>query len=108
MKILEQKDKEEYENLMDEVSVVLFKHSLKSISDLSDVNIEPSMDNIHEIEMAVGQPCLDKVIELTEKMDRDKILRFLTEILTAHSTSVMVAHPDYQKKIMMKLILLGK
>lgn len=98
MTILEKGEETEYANFMDAIATAVFVESVHNVMELNKTN-QDACDNIEEISMAMGQVVLDKVIDLTKDMSREKMLRIFTEMAIGYSVNVMQKHPEYKMRI---------
>ena len=96
MKVINKEDIPDYGRLMESVAIVTFTESVKG---LRDQNFADPKGYHEELGMAVGQVALDKVIELTKDMDRDKLLRILAELAISNSVSMMSDDETYNRRI---------
>jgi len=98
MKILDPEEEEEYALFMDKIATAIYLESYKHIKELHERHVDPLI-NTEEIGMATGQVVLDKVIEMTKDMPKEKLLRIFTEVAISHSVNTMQRHPEYKMRI---------
>ena len=98
MKVLNSEEEDEYALLMDKIATVVFVESVKHVQELNESKVDP-LKSVEEISMAVGQVVLDKIIDVTKDMSREKILRIFSEVAITYSINVMQKHPEYKMRI---------
>jgi hypothetical protein len=100
MHVIDKEEERDYALLMDKVAYCGYLESGKAVKNM---NLEVAPTDLRELSeaigMAVGQIVLDKVIELTKNMDRDKLVRYFAQTAFSHTIEVMNGCPEYRKKI---------
>lgn len=105
MKVLDKEEETEYSTFMENVCTTVLKESFLSIKEMHEHNVDARL-NSEEIGMAMGQICLDQIIDMTKEMDRDRLVRYLAEIAIASAVNTMQSHPVYKMKLIQQLGLL--
>ena len=77
----------------------MMREGIKNVSALGEDQLEKLKNTYKEIGMASGQVLLDKVIEMTKDMDRDQILRFMSEMAASIAIKRMNTDPEFRMRI---------
>lgn len=99
MHVLNADEEGRYGLFMDKISYCSYTESMKAVESLNVTEFDTIKPHSQAIGMAVGQVVLDKVLELTKDMEREQLIRYLTEVTFSHVVGVMNDCPEYRKKI---------
>jgi hypothetical protein len=100
MHVIRKEEEKDYSLFVDKLAYCTYLHSGKAVKDVAmDVKPEELKGIAEAVGMAVGQVVLDKTIELTNKMDKDTIIRYLAQLAFSHTIEVMNQCPEYRMKI---------
>lgn len=105
MKVLSEGEAKIYSETMDLIACSVFLESMKKVAELNDNNQNP-LEFQKEIGIAMGQVVLDQVIDITEDMPKEALVRWFTEVAIAHLVGSMERHPSYKEHIMKKIGLI--
>lgn len=101
-KILSGEEDAIYRKTMDVIACDVFYESLKAVSELHEAHLNP-LESHKEIGMAMGQKVLDDIINVTEDMPKEALVRWFAEVAINHVVMGMDHHPAYKEYIIKQL-----
>jgi hypothetical protein len=96
---IRQNEQSEYNSLMTIVACTIHKEAEKNLKQMNNPTDEMVAEMQKEIGIAVGQVILDKVIDMTNDMDRDKLIRFLAEATSSVAIRTMNEQSSFIDRI---------
>jgi len=96
--IFEKEEMADYENIMTKIACLLYLESKKALMELNKRDI--STADTDAIGLAAGQILYDDIIELTEDMSREELVKFFAQSSIAFQIKNMNDDAEYRHEIM--------
>lgn len=100
MVILTEEEEKRHVEIADTIAGIVYTSAVDALEEMHATEV--TEDISLAISLATGQVAYDKVIELTEGMSREDILKFYTHILGMYGMQNMMNNPMYSMKVIAK------
>lgn len=103
MKLLDDKEKDIYTGLIEGVCETYIEETFGIAKELGGKL--PDLDTIRAIGTANGQVVFDKVIEMTEHMSKQEVVKYLAACIESESLRLMVENREFFLSMAMRVMI---